>query len=163
MTTQLEESVQRFTAEPESSRVTSSVSATVAGGSTRLSGGKFNWETDLPPMIGGGNLAPSPTLYLLGALAGCAVAFIKDTLAPQFGLRVDDVRAVASCSSDFGGLLGISGAMPNITGLAVEITIDSPDDEDKIERVKQAWVERCPVYLALLSPNEVSVGFNPAG
>lgn len=102
MTAVLEESVQRYTTDPAADRVSSAVTATVADGPIRLSGGKFNWETDLGPMIGGGHLAPGPTAYLLGALAGCAVAFVKYTLAPQLGVRVDDVRAQASCTSDFG-------------------------------------------------------------
>lgn len=159
MTAVLDESVQRYTSEPGSGRIRPTVTGTAAGGSTRLSGGKFNWEADLPPMIGGGNLAPSPTAYLLGALAGCAVAFVKDTLAPQFGVRIDDVRAEASCSSDLGGLLGVEGTNPRLTDLAIEITIDSPDDQDRIEEVKQAWLQRCPVYLALVEPQEVAVRF----
>jgi hypothetical protein len=28
----------------------------------------------------------------LGALAGCADAFVHDTVAPQLGLQLDDVR-----------------------------------------------------------------------
>ncbi len=160
MTAVLEESVQRYTAEPEAGRVSSAVTATVADGPVRLSAGKFNWEADLPPMIGGGNLAPGPTAYLLGALAGCAVAFVKYTLAPQFGVRLDDVRAKASCTSDFGGLLGVPGAVPNLSDLAIEITIDSPDEEAKVDQVKRAWLDRCPIYLALVAPHEVSVRFN---
>lgn len=163
MTAVLEESVQRYTADPESGRVSATVTATAGTGPTRLSGGKFNWDTDLPPMIGGSNLAPGPTGYLLGALAGCAVAFIKDTLAPQFAVRLNEVRAVASCTSDLGGLLGVPGSRPNLDGMAIEIVIDSPDEEDKVERVKRAWVERCPIYLALVDPHEVSVTFAAAG
>ena len=46
--------------------------ATLANGRARLSAGPFNWDADLPAALGGENLAPSPTAYLLGALAGCA-------------------------------------------------------------------------------------------
>ena len=82
------------------------MTATLVNGHARLSAGPFNWDADLPPAIGGGNLAPSPTAYLLGALAGCGVAFLRDTLAPQFDVELDDVTAVASASSDARGLLG---------------------------------------------------------
>ena len=67
------------------------MTATLANGQARLSAGAFNWDADLPAVLGGENLAPSPTAYLLGALAGCAVAFLRDTLAPQFGVEIDDV------------------------------------------------------------------------
>ena len=45
--------------------------------------GSFSWRTDLPVPLGGTNEAPGPTALLLSALAGCAVVFIRDTLAPQ--------------------------------------------------------------------------------
>ena len=50
--------------------------------------------------IGGENLAPSPTAYLLGALAGCGVVFLRDTLAPQFDVTIDALEATARCRAD---------------------------------------------------------------
>src|SRR3954451_11197042 len=85
----IEASTQRFTADPTAAKSTPAVTAVLDGGRAHLSAGSFTWECDLAPAIGGQNLAPSPTVYLLGALAGCAVTFISDTLAPQLGLRVD--------------------------------------------------------------------------
>ncbi|HEV8054381.1 MAG TPA: hypothetical protein VGP30_06100, partial [Candidatus Limnocylindrales bacterium] len=96
----IRQSEERFRADPDAARGAPSVSVTLANGRARLSSGAFNWEADLPPVVGGGNLAPSPTAYLLGALAGCAVVFMHDTLAPQLGIRIDDVSAVARCTTD---------------------------------------------------------------
>src|SRR6476646_8115683 len=103
-----------FRADPAKAMSHPSVTATLANGRARLSAGPFNWDADLPAVLGGENLAPSPTAYLLGALAGCAVAFLHDTLAPQFGVEIDDVSATASASSDFRGLLGFDGIAPNL-------------------------------------------------
>ena len=64
------------------------VTATLVNGRARLTAGPFNWDADLPAALGGEDLAPSPTAYLLGALAGCAVAFLRDTLAPQFDVEI---------------------------------------------------------------------------
>jgi len=88
-----------FREDPAKARSAPTVTATLANGRARLSAGSFNWDADLPPILGGENLAPSPTAYLLGALAGCAVAFLNDTLAPQFEVDITDVTAVARCSS----------------------------------------------------------------
>src|ERR687890_20957 len=96
----LEGSVARFTADPEAGKARPAVTAELVNGRARLSSGPFNWDADLGIGLGGGNLAPSPTAYLLGALAGCAVAFLADTLAPEFGVEVDDITAVARCASD---------------------------------------------------------------
>jgi uncharacterized OsmC-like protein len=147
---------ERFRAEPEAARGAPTVSATLANGRARLSSGAFNWEADLPPAIGGGNLAPSPTAYLLGALAGCAVAFLHDTLAPQLGIRVDDVAAVARCTSDSRGLLGMDGVAPDIENIELEISVSSPEPEERIEELYRVWLERCPIYLAIGKPNAIA-------
>ena len=83
--TPLADSVAKMTADPAAGRSTPTVTAELANGRARLSSGPFNWDADLGPAIGGGNLAPSPTAYMLGALAGCAVAFL--------GLDLDNLRS----------------------------------------------------------------------
>jgi len=154
-TTVIENSMQRFTAEPEAARSVPSVTASLVNGRARLSAGQFNWDADLPPAVGGENLAPSPTAYLLGALAGCAVVFIRDTLAPQLGLQIDDVSAVSRCAADARGLLGMDGAVPDLRDVTVDISVSSPEPEEKLRRLFAIWEERCPIYLALIKPTNV--------
>jgi uncharacterized OsmC-like protein len=148
--------IERFNTEPEAARSAPAVAARVVEGRAELSTGSFAWYADLPTALGGTNTAPSPTAYLLGALAGCAVAFLRDTLAPQLGVRVDDVSAVARCTADARGLLGIDGATPDLGNVAIEITIVSSEPQSRIDVLYQAWLERCPIYLALLKSNSVS-------
>jgi uncharacterized OsmC-like protein len=133
------------------------VTATLANGRARLSAGPFNWDADLPASLGGENLAPSPTAYLLGALAGCAVAFLHDTLAPRFDVRIDDVTAVARCTSDLRGLLGMDGVAPDLGELALDITVASSSPKERVDAMLAAWTERCPIYLALLKPNAIAL------
>ena len=146
----------RFRADPSAAKSSPTVTASLVNGHARLSAGPFNWDADLPAALGGENLAPSPTAYLLGALAGCAVAFLNDTLAPQFDVRIDDVTAVARCSSDARGLLAIDGAAPDLGDLALEIRVSSSSPKDRVEAMLAAWQERCPIYLALLKPNSIA-------
>jgi len=148
---------QQYRNDPEAARSTPAVKAHLADGRAELSAGSHTWHADLPPAIGGTGSAPSPTAYLLGALAGCAVALIRDTLAPQLGVRVDDISATARCITDARGLLGMDGVTPDLSGIEVEISIVSPDPQDRIDRIHAAWLERCPIYLALLKPNAVNV------
>ncbi len=148
---------ERFRADPSAARSSPSVTATLVNGHARLTAGAFNWDADLPPSLGGQNLSPSPTAYLLGALAGCGVAFLYDTLAPQFGVRIDAVTVVASCSADLRGLLGIDDAGPELTDLALDIEVASPDPESRTGPMLDAWRERCPIFLALLRPNAVAL------
>ncbi len=153
----ISETAARFAADPAASRTTPAVTATLANGRARLSAGPFNWDADLPLAIGGQNLAPSPTAYLLGALAGCAVAFMYDTLAPQFGVRIEGITAIARGSADLRGLLGAGDASPEIGDLELEIRVTSPDGPEQTEPMLAAWRERCPIYLALLKPNALAL------
>jgi len=153
---------ERLRAEPEAARGLPSVSVTLANGRARLSSGSFNWESDLPPAIGGGNLAPSPTAYLLGALAGCAVVFLHDTLAPQLGIQIDDVGAVARCTTDTRGLLGMDGVASDLTAIELDIHVSSPEPEERVQELYRVWRERCPIYLAIAKPNTITTRLTTA-
>ncbi len=157
MTSVLMETGARFRADPTAGRTTPAVTATLADGRAHLSAGPYNWEADLPLSIGGTNVAPSPTAYLLGALAACGIVFISDTLAPEFGVTVNGVTAVARCRADLAGLVGIEGAVPDLTDLEIEITVNTPDPHSKTGPMLDAWQRRCPIFLALRNPNAVAL------
>lgn len=159
----IHETRQKFAADPATARSAPAVTATLVNGRARLSAGPFNWDADLPASLGGENLAPSPTAYLLGALAGCAVAFLRDTLAPEFDVDVDDVAAVARCASDARGLLGMDGVAPDLGDLALEITVASSSPSGRVDAMLAAWTERCPIYLALLKSNSIALTTKRAG
>ena len=153
----ISETIVRFKADPAAGRGAPSATAVLVNGRARLSAGAFSWESDLPTSIGGTNAAPSPTAYLLGALAGCGVAFLNDTLAPEFDVTVRGITAVARCKADLAGLVGIQGADPDLTEIEIELELDTPDSELKTGPMFEAWRQRCPIYLALRNPNAVEV------
>ena len=151
-----------FRADPGKARGTPTVTATLIEGRAHLSAGPFTWDADLPTVIGGTNAAPSPTAYLLGALAGCGVAFLHDTLAPQFGVRIEAITAVARCSTDLRGLVGMDDASPELLDIELDIEVTTPDGA-KAAPMFEAWRERCPIYLALLRPRTVTLAAKVAG
>ena len=155
--TVLAETEAKFRADPSKARSAPTVTASLVNGRARLSAGPFNWDADLPATLGGENLAPSPTAYLLGALAGCAVAFLNDTLAPQFEVEIADVTAVARCSTDQRGLLALDGVAPDLADLALEIRVSSSSPQDRVDEMLAAWRQRCPIYLALIKPQTVTL------
>jgi uncharacterized OsmC-like protein len=155
MTSTIAETEAAFRADPSKARTRPTVTATLVNGRARLSTGPFNWDADLPALLGGDSLAPSPTAYLLGALAGCAVAFLRDTLAPQFDVDIDDITAIATATSDLRGLLAIDGATADLGDLGLDIQVASGSPADRVEAMFGAWRERCPIYLALLKPNDI--------
>lgn len=157
--TTIQDTYAAFAAEPAKARTAPTVTATLTNGFARISAGPFNWDSDLPAPLGGGNQSPSPTAYLLGALAGCAVAFVNDTLAPEFDVDIDSITATASCQADLAGLVGVPGADPRLTGMSLSIEIASGSPAERVDALQLAWRQRCPVYLALTEtvPIELSV------
>ena len=153
--TPIHETEQLWRSEPEKAKGKPAVTARSDGTQAVLEIGSFSWRADLPPPLGGTNAAPSPTALLLSALAGCAVVFIRDTLAPQLGVQIGEVQAVAQCETDSRGLLGIDGAAPDLQNLQLTIRIQSADTEEKVQHLYQVWQERCPVYLALVNAVQV--------
>jgi hypothetical protein len=51
----------------------------------------------------------------------------------------------------------MDGADPRLTGLTIEIAVDSSDSPEKVELLRRNWLQRCPIYLALLNPLPVEV------
>ena len=153
----IRQTVRLFEEQPEKAKSKPTVKARTDGSQAVMEAGPFSWNSDLPEPIGGTNQAPSPTALLLSALAGCAVVFIRDTLAPQLGVRVDAVEATAQCEADARGLLGMAGAEADLQNIRLDIRVQSPDDESDVQRLYEAWQERCPIYLALTRAMNVSL------
>lgn len=158
----IEATIDAWMKEPAKALGTPVVTARAEDNQAVIQAGPFTWRADLPPPLGGANEAPSPTALLLGALAGCAVVFIRDTLAPQLGVRVTDVAATVKCEADARGLLGLEGAEPDLLNLSLDVTVESPDGDDAVRKIAEVWQERCPIYLALLKPTDVAVQFRTA-
>ncbi len=153
----ISQTVRLFEEQPDKAKTTPTVKAHADGAQAAMEAGPFSWRSDLPEPIGGTNQAPSPTALLLGALAGCAVVFIRDTLAPQLGVRVEAVEATARCEADARGLLGMAGAAPDLKNIHLDVRVHSPDGEGEVRKVYEAWRERCPIYLALTKGMDVSL------
>jgi uncharacterized OsmC-like protein len=155
----IEATLDAWTKEPEKALGAPVVTARAEDSQAVLQAGPFTWRADLPPALGGSNQAPSPTALLLGALAGCAVVFVRDTLAPQLGIRVDAVEASVRCQTDARGLLGVDGAEPDLREVTLEVSVESPDGEEAVARIADVWRQRCPIYLALTKPTDVALSF----
>ncbi len=153
----ISQTVRLFEEQPDKAKSNPTVKAHADGSQAAMEAGPFSWRSDLPEPIGGTNQAPSPTALLLSALAGCAVVFIRDTLAPQLDVHVDAVEATAQCEADARGLLGMGSVEPDLQNIRLDIRVQSPDGESDVQRLYEAWQERCPIYLALTKAMDVSL------
>jgi uncharacterized OsmC-like protein len=161
-TATIQSTIEAWTNEPEKALGSPTVTARADESQAVIEAGPFTWRADLPPALGGGNQAPTPTALLLSALAGCAVVFVRDTLGPQLGVQVDAVEATVRCDTDARGLLGLGGAEADLRGVTLDVTVTSPDGAEGVARIAEVWQERCPIYLALIKPTDVAVAFRPA-
>lgn len=155
--TTLRATEEKFTGDPEAAKAQPTVVGRLADGRAQLSSGNYTWEADLPPGLGGTGSAPTPTQYLLGALAGCAVAFIHDTIAPQLDVPIQDLTATARCRTDARGLLGMGDAMPDLADIELEISVVSSAKPEQLRELERLWLERCPIYLAIVNSNDTRV------
>jgi uncharacterized OsmC-like protein len=157
------DTLRRWGRQPAEAQERTVVDAWSEGSQAVFQSGGFSWRADLPAPLGGGGQAPTPTALFLSALAGSAVLFIRDTLAPQLGVRVDSVHATACVDLDGRGVLAMEGAVPDLRNLSLEIDVSSPDGRTAAQRVYEAWLRRCPVYFALLKPMRILTGFRALG
>jgi uncharacterized OsmC-like protein len=155
----IEETIQAWTKEPDKAKGAPVVTARADGSQAEIQAGPFTWRADLPAPLGGENQAPTPTALLLGALAGCAVVFVRDTLAPQLGVPVDSVDATVRCETDARGLVGIADADPDLRNVSLEVTVQSPAGPAAVARISEVWQARCPIYLAMIKPTDVALTF----
>ncbi len=153
----IRETERLWTEQPDKAQATPTVTARSDGSQATMEAAAFTVRADLPPALGGGNQAPSPTLLLLSALAGCAVVFVRDTLAPQLGVPVEAVEATARCATDARGLLGMAGALPDLQDIQLDLRVRSSAPEAALQQLFRAWEERCPIYLALTKGTPVAL------
>lgn len=153
---------QKFAGDPDAAKSQPTVVGRLSNGRAELTSGNYAWEADLPPALGGTGSAPSPTQYLLGALAGCAVAFIHDTIGPQLDIQIEDVTATARCRADARGLLGMDGALPDLKDIELEISVASSASAEQLAELERVWRERCPIYLAIKNANDASITLTAA-
>jgi uncharacterized OsmC-like protein len=143
--------------EPERAQGKPTAVGRTQGTRATLQSGSFQWDTDLPEPLGGSGKAPSPTQLLLSALAGCAVVFLNDTLAPQLGVDLEAVAATARCRTDSRGLLGMAGVSPDLQEIELDIELTSSAPESALRGLLDAWQARCPIYRALVAPSAVAL------
>ncbi len=67
------------------------------------------------------------------------------------------MEATAQCEADARGRLGMADAEPDLQSIRLDIRVQSPDSESEVQKVYEAWRERCPIYLALTKTMDVSL------
>jgi uncharacterized OsmC-like protein len=69
-----------------------------------------------------------------------------------------------SCTADGRGALGMAESIPDLQDMAITIQIKSTKNDEKVRQVYDAWLERCPVNIALIKSLKVgtTLEINPS-
>jgi len=51
----------------------------------------------------------------------------------------------------------MDGVAADLQNIRLDIMVQSPDSERDVQKIYQAWQERCPIYLALTKAMNVSL------
>ena len=142
----ISEAESKFRADPGGARGTPTVTAALEDGRAHISAGSFTWEADLPTVIGGTNVAPSPTAYLLGALAGLR----RRVPARHAGAAIRrphrrDHRDGDGCATDPPRApRAWTSASPELNDIELTIEVQTPDPDSRTEPMFEALAGALP-------------------
>lgn len=112
-------------------------------------------KADYPVPAGGDNQAPNPIELLLAAFAACIESAFYE-FALHEGLTVNSISAEIEGALDLRGLFMVDGVEAGFKGLTYHLTIESPDDEDKVRDLAERVIAHCPVVDSLVKPTPVA-------
>ena len=117
----------------------------------------YRYDADHPAVLVGADEGPTPTEFLLHAIAACLTAGIAN-IASARRVELRSVTAEVTGDIDLRGLLGIDDEVRNgFERVHVSFTIDSPADAATIEAVVQQSIARSAVFDVLRNGTTVEV------
>lgn len=117
----------------------------------------FMYGGDHPPVLVGGDNAPTPVEFLLHALAACLTAGIGN-IASARGIDLEEVESTVEGNIDLMGLLGLDGSVRNgYQGIRVSFRIKGNASEEELKKVVMRSKDRSAVYDVLTNGTPVDI------
>lgn len=119
----------------------------------------FECKTDMPTVLNGTDVAPSPPEFLLHTLASCITTSMM-LLASANGIEVDDVTVRVEGDINLNGFLGLDSCILK-EYQQIKVSIDVEGDltsEERIELLELA--KKSPVYNTILNPVPVAIALS---
>jgi uncharacterized OsmC-like protein len=118
----------------------------------------YKASADHPAVLCGADKGPTPTEWLLHALAGCIMAGIANIAAAR-GIKLNKVEAKIEGDIDLRGLLGLSKEVRNgYQGIKVSFEIDGDASPEQLEQIVMQSKARSAVFDVVTNGVAVSVG-----
>jgi len=118
---------------------------------------KFVVESDEPPALMGGDLAPNAVEFVLHALASCiAVGFVLK--AALLGIKIESMELFLDGDIDLNNFFGLfEDPRPGIQNVAVRCAIAAVASQEEVEALCREVVKRSAVMDIVQNPVPVSV------
>ena len=114
-------------------------------GANRTHERTFHFDADHPAVLVGRDNGPTPTEYLLHALAACLTAGLANIAAAR-GINLTEVSSTVEGDIDLLGILGLSDGVRNgYQGIKVSFRLRG-DDPEKLRQVVEQSRRRSAVY-----------------
>lgn len=119
----------------------------------------FKCSTDMPTVLNGTDVAPSPPEFLLHALASCITTSMM-LLASAHGIQVDNVTVNVEGDINLNGFLGLDSCILKEyehikVSIAIEGDLTSEERDTLLELAKKS-----PVYNTILNPVPVDMALS---
>lgn len=106
----------------------------------------FHFDADHPPVLVGNDRGATPVEYVLHALASCLTARLV-TIAAARGVRLTEVRSVASGDVDVDVMLGLTPDVRNgYQSISVRFTVRGDAPAEKLREIVEQSRARSAVF-----------------
>ena len=118
----------------------------------------YKAAADHPAVLTGSDAGPTPTEWVLHALAGCLTAGIAN-IASARGIKLNRVESTIEGDIDLQGILGLSKEVRNgYQGIRVSFEIDGDAAPEQLEEIVMQSKARSAVFDCLTNGVPVSIG-----
>ncbi len=119
----------------------------------------FQYDADHPAVLVGADQGPTPTEFVLHALASCLTAGIANIAAAR-GVKLTEVQSTVEGDIDLRGILGLSNEVRNgYQQIRVAFSIKGDAPEEKLRQIVEQSRARSAVFDIITNqvPVQVSV------
>jgi len=151
----LERNRRAFVRSPAVAKDSTHTSTTSASGFLSVSReGSSELTCDMPQIMGGTGMAPTPGVLGRACLASCIVMGVR-IAAETRGVSVGEITVDLSMDWDNRGIFGMGGVSAGPGNIQLRITLDSSASENVLQDVVAEGLKNDPWLIALQDPHSV--------
>ncbi|MGW1617349.1 OsmC family protein [Streptomyces sp. NPDC002285] len=122
----------------------------------------FTYGADHPPVLVGGDNAPTPVEFLLHALAACLTAGVVNVAAAR-GIKLTEVRSTVEGDINLLGILGLDENVRNgYENITVNFTVKGDAPDEKLRGVLEQSRKRSAVFDVITKGVPVTINVETA-